>query len=240
MICDSLGILMIPNLIFAVVLAIVYYRIYFDRDLKNHKYIAWYWTWFLLAMAELLIFQHAHLQGSHIEGIYVLLFYLTKLLSTIVIFKAATSFEGATIKTNHIVIFIVGFILHIAGAYNNIHLMVALGSIPKLAVFLYNFKVLDKEEYRALRLPLLIGWIGWAILEFKTFFHGACGIYIVVSNTLFLLTGLVILGIHLYRLQRERDFYKLEACELSTQMQKINKLEKNLMQYVDLIGEHHD
>jgi hypothetical protein len=192
---------MTTNIVLGVVLSLIFFFIYFDRELNNHAYLLWYGVWILFVILEI---HYLHWLIS-IVGNYMLL-------------RAAKNFSNKKVTYSEVVLLLVGGLLQLTNPL--------LGVIPGLYVFACNYMAL--KDY--MKVPVLIAWLGWGALEFKQFYPTE--IINVLSSTLFLVTGLLILGTHLNRLQKERDFYKMTSCDLKKRLAAIDKLETKLLEEI--------
>jgi hypothetical protein len=194
----------------------------------------------MLSFIDLIIFEVAHRCGYPVDSVLLVIYFIIKTLSNYVLYRAARNFLGLRLNDNHILIILSGAIFSIIGLLYNKHILAALGIIPTLLVYAQNFIALSREKYDVMKLFLVIGWLGWGVLESRVFGLGSYELRIVLANTLFLVTGMGILGIHLHRIQRERDLYKVEALELSKKLGAIEKLENILLQCASTIEENND
>ena len=225
------------NIVFGLLLAAIFYRIYFDRELKNHKYLFWYGTWFAVGTLQIFTFEYLRAHGLILIFPYGIAYFFLSLIQSFILYLAATSFGEKKLR-NHIIGFLIfSFILHIVGLYINSIVLLGIASLAEVAIMLFNLISLSKARYRVLRIPLILSWLGWMVLEYKIFMPGDAYIFVALTNINVALTSLTVLGLHLHKILLERDHYKIKAHKLKETLRKIDKLEVNLIQLVSMLSE---
>ena len=150
---------------------------------------------------------------------------------------AALKFSDKHLATKYLYALMIGFAVHIIGLYHNNLILIGIANIADVGIMLFNLVVLSKVRYKVLRAPLFLSWFGWVLLEYKIFIPGDTFLFVSLASINVALTSLTILGIHLHRLQLERDCYKIKFYRLKESLSKIDKLELKLIQLVSMLSE---
>lgn len=240
--------LSIFNLIFGLLLAVIFYRIYFDRKLKNHTYLFWYGTWFGVRALQILIFEYLYFHELLLFfpiGVIDLfltfpigmVYFLLSFVQSILLLLAALSFSRKKFPSFMLYVLIFSFILYATSLCTNNLILLAMAKSVSVAIMVFNLISLSKARYKVLRIPLILSWFGWIVLEYKLIIPGDAQILIVLANINIALTSLTVLGVHLHKILLERDCYKIKARNLQKSLDKIDKLEINLDQMISLLSE---
>lgn len=215
----------LTQILISFILAGIFFWTFFDRSLKNHVYLFWYGMWNVTLAAESVAF-------ATVSTPFTWVIPLISNIGLACLFTAAKKFVNKRESNYVYYLILAGFLLQLFGGLRGDSGVALIGILLWVPVYFYNYYAVSRFARKSLRNLLLISTL--AILGFR-FLYVLTGpefwSYSVMS-VFRTIVMLAIIGIHLQRLQRERDFYRVELYEVQEALRKVDQIESNLLKLI--------